>query len=185
MRKTCIVLVGAPCSGKSAVGIMTASSPSLNIAYVSSGDIARQMATVNRQIKEDLANGKMAPEDMMRRSISDRLWQHFHRDDKDIVILDGFPRFGDQATWLRSEIPSNIDIKYVLFDVRIPTIIERSAHRGRDDDKSLVQRLKYYYNTTFRELRKYIDIEIDANDNTIKECSALLTKFIEEVSKYC
>ena len=55
-------------------------------------------------------------------------------------------------------------------------------HRGRDDDKNLEQRLNYYYNTTYKELYKYIDIIIEANENTVSDCSILLTKYIKEVT---
>lgn len=180
-NKTCIVLVGPPCSGKSVTGKLTASK--MNINYISSGDIARDMAKVNTQIYNDLSAGKMAPEEMMRNTISDRLWKYFIKEDRNVVILDGFPRFGDQIEWLYSRVKdSNINIKFVLFNIPLSTIIERSANRNRDDDKSLEQRLRYYYNITYRELYKYINMVIDANENTIEECSELLTKYIEEVS---
>ena len=179
----CIILVGPPCCGKSSVGKTVASR--LGIDYISSGDIARRMAQSNMQVSDDLAGGKMAPEDEMRRIISEKLWQRLIKRDKNTVILDGFPRFGEQAVWLRDLLPHAIDIKYVLLDVPLSTIIERSADRNRIDDKSLEQRLKYYYNITYKELSGYIDIIIDANENTVDECSALLTHYIEEVKKYC
>lgn len=178
-NKTCIVLVGAPCSGKSATGKLTASK--MNIGYISSGDIARQMAKLDNVIENDLNMGKLAPEDNMRNSIYDALYDNFRVHNKDIVILDGFPRFGEQAEWLHN-ILLQYKICYVLFDVPLSTIIERSAHRGRDDDKSLKQRLEYYYNTTLKELCTYIDRCIDADENSIEECSELLVQYIKEVT---
>ena len=180
-KKTCIVLVGAPCSGKSAAGKLVASK--MNIGYISSGDIAREMAKHDAQVGNDLSNGKMAPEVKMRNSIQNKLWRHLIEKDNDIVILDGFPRFGEQAEWLYSILPKYIIIHYVLFDITsLSTIIERSAHRGRDDDKSLERRLKYYYNTTLPDLREYIDKCIDSEENSIEECSELLIEYIKEVS---
>lgn len=181
--KMCIILVGPPCCGKSSVGKTVASR--LGIDYISSGDIARRMAQSNTQVNEDLVDGKMAPENEMRRIISEKLWQRFIKMGKNVIILDGFPRFGEQAVWLRDLLPHIIDIKYVLLNVPLSTIIERSADRNRNDDKSLEQRLKYYYNTTYKELSDHIDIVIDANENTVDECSALLIHYIEEVRKYC
>lgn len=179
-KKTCIVLVGAPCSGKSSAGKLVASET--NIKYISSGDIARKMAKLDNTIRDDLNMGKLAPESQMRNAISNSLWQRFMAECVSVVILDGFPRFGEQAEWLRNTLPANIDIKYVLFDTPLSTIIERSAHRDRDDDKSLEQRLNYYYNTTYKELYKYINIIIDANENTVSECSRLLIEYIKEVT---
>jgi adenylate kinase family enzyme len=178
-KELCIVLVGPPCSGKSAVGKEVASK--IRATYISSGDIARKMAEYDTQIDNDLTAGKMAPEDIMRDCIFNEIMFHLSLPFKSVFILDGFPRFGDQAKWLQHHFGSMLDIKYVLFDVPLSTIIERSAHRSRNDDKSLEQRLKYYYNITFQELCKYIDRYIDANDNNVNECSQLLIKYIKEV----
>ena len=176
-RKTCIVLVGGPCSGKSSAGKLVAKK--LDIEYISSGDIAREMAKHDSAIDNSLNNGNLAPEDQMRKSISDKLWYHLFRRGKDIIILDGFPRFGDQAIWLQNEVAlNNINIYYVLFHVPMSTIIERSAHRNRTDDKSLENRLKYYYGTTYKELYDRIDVVIDADENNVDECSALLANYI-------
>lgn len=180
-NKTCIILIGPPCSGKSVVGKITALRT--NAEYVSSGDIARQMAKYDAQISRDLSDGKMAPEDKMRKYIETSLWHHFYENDKDIVILDGFPRFGDQAVWLLDKIGTkNINIYYVLFNTPLSAIIERSIHRNRDDDKSLEQRLRYYYNVTYNELCAYINIMIDTTENSVNECSVLLENFIKEVT---
>lgn len=180
-KKVCIVLVGGPCSGKSSVGKMTAAD--LCCGYISSGDIARKMAKYDNTIRANLDSGRLAPEDKMRRNISTLLWQYFKIEDNDVVILDGFPRFGDQAKWLRKELPLSIDIYYVLFYAPLSMIIERSANRDRPDDKSLRQRLGYYYNTTYKELYDYITTTIDTTEASVDECSALLTKFVKEVMK--
>ena len=180
MKKTCIVLVGAPCSGKSTIGKLTALK--MNIGYISSGDIAREMAKTDMQIDNTLSSGGMAPEDKMRSAIYNKLWYSLIKKDRDTVILDGFPRFGDQAEWLYDILPHNIGIKYVLFDVRLQVIIERSDKRNRSDDKSLLQRLKYYYDITYKDLSKYVDITIDANEDAVDKCSELLINYIKEVS---
>ena len=110
-KKACVVLVGGPCSGKSSTGKIAAEI--LDAVYISSGDIARNMAQDSDIIKNDLMLGRLAPEDNMRNAISNRLWYYFKRMDRDIVILDGFPRFGDQAKWLHEELSHNIDVRYV------------------------------------------------------------------------
>ena len=181
-KKTCIVLVGPPCSGKSTTGKLTASK--MNIEYISSGDIAREMAKHDVVINADLSAGYMAPEDKMRKSISDKLWYNLFTKGKDVVILDGFPRFGDQANWLQNEVAlNNINIYYVIFNITsLSTIIDRSVHRGRNDDKNLETRLDYYFRVTFPELGNRINYFIDADENTVEECSELLTKYIKEVT---
>lgn len=175
-RKTCIVLVGGPCSGKSSVGKLVAQK--LDIEYISSGDIAREMAKHDSVIDNSLNNGNLAPENQMRKSIWSRLVHCFDEMYEDVAILDGFPRFGEQAEWLRKILPASINIKYVLFHVPMSTIIERSTHRNRADDKSLENRIKYYYGITYKELYDRIDVVIDADENNVDECSALLANYI-------
>ena len=185
MNKKIIVLVGPPCSGKSTIGKEVIHMIP-NTCYVSSGDIARRMAKNNMMAQSDLDNGKLAPECLMRKSISSSLYHKLKRRDMDMVILDGFPRFGEQAEWLRKLIPSDIDIYYVLVYAKLSTIIERSNARGRSDDKSLEQRFKYYYNTTLNDLRPHIDCVIDTEELTVGECIESLIKYIkstEEVDK--
>lgn len=176
-KELCIVLVGPPCSGKSAVGKEVASK--IRATYISSGDIAREMAKHDAVINADLSAGYMAPEDSMRNIIADKICFELNLPFKTIFILDGFPRFGDQAKWLCDNFGNALDIKYVMFSVSLSTIIKRSAHRGRDDDKSLERRLSYYSGVTFPELCGYIDHYIDAENNSIEECSELLIKYIK------
>ena len=179
-KKTCIILVGPPCSGKSATGKLTASK--MNIEYISSGDIAREMAKYNAQIGIDLSVGMMAPEVEMRKRIDNKLWYNFIKNDRDIVILDGFPRFGDQAKWLRTILPATINILYVMFDTSSQVIAKRSIDRNREDDKSIEKRLEYYLAVTFPELCKHINHYINTDNNTIEECSELLIEYIKEVT---
>ena len=76
-KKVCVVLVGGPCSGKSSAGKIAAEI--LDAVYISSGDIARNMAQDSAIIKNDLMLGKLAPENNMRNAISNRLWYYFKR----------------------------------------------------------------------------------------------------------
>lgn len=186
-KDLCIVLVGPPCSGKSAVGKEVASK--IRATYISSGDIAREMAKNDESVHNNLLAGKMAPEESMRNMIADIIYHELDKYQylpfKSTFILDGFPRFGDQAKWLQNNFGEELDIKYVLFHAPLSTIIERSAKRNRGDDKSLHERLKYYFGITYKELCEYIDTIIDANENTVSECSELLIRYIKEVNKYC
>lgn len=152
-----IILVGAPCSGKSEVGKMAAQM--LSAKYISSGDIAREIAKTDKTTDENLASGKMAQEDLMRAEISKVIDESMLTND--IIILDGFPRFRDQADWLHNNFPG-IDFKYAMVNVPLSQIIDRMHARGRSGDTK--ERISYYYSVTFMELAELIDIEIN-NDN--------------------
>lgn len=177
-NKTLIVLVGGPCSGKSSAGKLAASR--LGIDYISSGDIARRMAEHDDDIKTGLNMGKMAPESKMREAISNTLWNYFKKLDKGVLILDGFPRFGEQAEWLRYELPATINIKYVLFHAPSWVLRKRAKDRNRSDDGSFEQRLDYYRKVTYKELYDYINTIIDTENIEISKCAILLEDYIEE-----
>lgn len=79
-------LVGRPGSGKSTVGKIVASET--GVVYVSSGDIAREIASGSNEFMASLKNGAMAPEEVMREKIAERIDACIDMG-KD-VILDGF-----------------------------------------------------------------------------------------------
>lgn len=176
MSRKIIVLIGPPCSGKSSVGKVAASKVPI-VCYISSGDIARKMAEQSDIVKHNLDSGRLAPESQMRQNILSALKNAFSH--SQTVILDGFPRFYDQSKWLSEMVPADIEIQYVLVYARLSTIIERSSVRGRSDDKSLQQRLDYYYNTTFKDLQPYIQYIIDSDEYTVDECAKLLIAICE------
>lgn len=175
MKKMCIVLIGPPCSGKSTIGRTTANN--IGARYISSGDIARKMAENDNGVKTDLSNGKLAPENMMRDQIYRALYDAY--DTADIVILDGFPRFGDQAKWLRETLPMRVDIRYVCIHASEEVVMIRSLERNRMDDKSISDRYEYYKNTTLHDLYTYIN-KIIPSVNTIEYCCNKLKNYIME-----
>lgn len=174
-NKTLIVLVGGPCSGKSSAGKIAAKN--LGAKYISSGDIARDMARYDVDMQMDLDSGKMAPESKMREEISKRLWKCFNKLDMSLIVLDGFPRFGEQAEWLRNEFHT-INIKYVLFHAPSWVLRQRAKSRNRSDDGSFGQRLTYYCEITYKELYNYVDTIIDTENMDIGKCAILLEDYI-------
>lgn len=152
-----IILIGAPCSGKSEIGKFAADM--LNAKYISSGDIAREIAKTDRTTNENLVKGKMAQEDLMRSEMY-KILSDLNNDN--IIVIDGFPRFKDQAKWLHMNFPEII-FKYIMVNVPLSQIIDRMSARGRTGDTK--DRISYYYNITFGELFELVDLEIN-NDNS-------------------
>ena len=174
-NELCIILVGAPCSGKSTIGRTVANK--INAKYISSGDIARQMASADTNISNDLSIGKLAPEDMMRDAIRNEIENTCN----DIIIMDGFPRFGGQAEWLYEQF--KMDIRYALIKTPLSVLIDRARNRGRMDDNSFVDRCTYYVEVTMNDLREHIEYEIDGSQ-PIDVCTTLLTQYIRSIEKY-
>lgn len=146
----CIMVFGPPCSGKSAAGKYAAKK--LGWDYISSGDIARKMASADPVCAAILHEGIMAPEDIMRERIASAIFDSY--DDDHNFILDGFPRFKEQYDWLMDLLnglsPSDPDIQIikVLMDVSPYKITLRAVKRGRDDDAAIGTRMEYYYKNT-------------------------------------
>lgn len=159
-------LVGRPGSGKSTVGKIVAKET--GAVYISSGDIAREIANESDEFMASLKNGAMAPEEMMREKIAERIDTCIDKD-KD-VILDGFPRFIGQNTWLKQRYGS---VTMIGFDIPYKESIARLSSRGRYDDGSCIQRNEFYdkytipmFNTEFRGQKTYA---IDAK-KSISSC---------------
>jgi adenylate kinase len=136
-----MIFMGLPCSGKSTIA--KGVSRELDFTYISSGDIARRMASGNDDIKRILDNGQMAPEVLMRGEIAKSILRCKH--DNKSFVLDGFPRFLGQYEWLISVFPE-IKFMCVYVQASINTIYNRHSIRGRDDDSNEVftQRVRYF-----------------------------------------
>lgn len=132
---TGIIFFGESCSGKSTIAKKLIEQINW-IRYISSGDIARRINDPN------INNGKLANETSMRIEIL----KEIQSDDKDF-ILDGCPRFWEQYVWLRDLLP---DCRFVFFKFYVPfnIILCRAKKRGRDDDKSIMTKHRFWQEQT-------------------------------------
>lgn len=147
-----IILLGCPGSGKSTIGKEI--SKLFDIPYISSGDIARNMAKNDPIVREQLANGKMATESRMRTEIYRTLYAINVHDME--YVLDGFPRTIDQLQWLKQRFPNNI---FIIVQCEYNTCFDRLSNRGREDDdsKTIMNRISYYQNNTIPVINKIIN----------------------------
>lgn len=123
-----IVLIGITGSGKTTVGKRVAED--LGLAYIGSGDIARELSESDRATELALQSGAMAPEQAMRAAVRTRLEQ------ADLALgawlLDGFPRTVAQLVCLMqwtAHLPT-----FIYLETEPWTAIERLVARGRPDD---------------------------------------------------
>lgn len=136
-----IVIVGPPASGKSTIGKQVAEK--MNMVYISSGDIARNMAKLCDTTKNNLQHGLLAEETQMRKNIYNALYGCNMKNKS--FVLDGFPRNADQYFWLIERFPS---LRFYFVDVDVEECAKRSYNRNRADDNVIKERMNYYMTST-------------------------------------
>lgn len=156
-----VIMLGMPCSGKSSIGRMYAEM--FGHSHISSGDIARELAEHDEDIRDDLTAGRLAPEVLIRSGIKSRI-SMARLNGKDFV-LDGFPRFGDQTKWLMETFP-DVQLVRVHIYVTEAEALYRAMKRGRDDDTAIVERIRYYQDVT------YPSVVSGMSDITVCNCGA-------------
>lgn len=167
-----VILFGKPGSGKSSIGKGMAKV--YGYKYISSGDIARDLAKSDSKIGEILNAGGMAPEPIMRSMVRHAISECISNDQ--CFILDGFPRYDYQDEYLCDMFP-NLAMIRVLIDVDDSTAIKRCRGRGREDEGATMTRLDYYHKNT-EKLTDTCSIVIDNNADTY---TTLIMKLEAEV----
>lgn len=123
-----LVMIGQTGCGKSTLARDAAAE--FDLPYISSGDVARDLARMDPATDISLKAGRMAPEEAMRMQIHHRLEQATL--ERGGFILDGFPRTVAQLAALLRWIQGFPTFVYVRTD-RL-TCIERLNRRDRADD---------------------------------------------------
>jgi adenylate kinase family enzyme len=99
MNKKLYCFIGLPCSGKTHVATLIGARAFDSCTVMSAGAIARSLTTtdeLNTQMQElDL----FPNEDLIRATILSSV----QKARTEVVVLDGVPRFGDQAEWFCSK----------------------------------------------------------------------------------
>ena len=127
----CIVMLGAPGSGKGTIGKIL--SKDMNLAHISTGDIFREQITnkteLGKQAESYISKGALVPDDVTIKMVETRLSED---DVKDGAILDGFPRTAVQAEALKNFLEANNPMqKRIAIELDVPDeeIIKRIVNR--------------------------------------------------------
>lgn len=177
----CIIITGMPCSGKSTIAKRY--SEQYGLRYISSGDIAREMAQNDITIHRALEKGLFAPEEMMRNIISNKINNCSIHDTP--FIIDGFPRFADQDKFLIEQLCKlNIVPIYVLINIEIDICLSRAKRRQRNDDVVIEDRIDYFIHETLPPIMEHSPIIMsDMISMTNDDIVSLLNNYITQARK--
>lgn len=140
-----ILFFGPPGSGKSVQGDLLVKRN--NWQWLSTGKIFRE--SKDPELQKRLASGELI-DDELTNKILDAALSEAQSGVK--VVLDGYPRNTDQATWLIENLPKHSrEISCVVeFDVPKEELVSRMVGRGRAEDTEdvIVRRLEIYQEKT-------------------------------------
>jgi adenylate kinase len=130
MSRLCLILFGAPGSGKGTQAKLL--KQSLALPHISTGDMLRERVArrdeLGLQVESILQSGGLVPDVTVNALVADRVEQP---DCKPGFILDGYPRTVSQAEILAAEVLTSRGIRTVVVHLRVDynVIVARLAGR--------------------------------------------------------
>jgi adenylate kinase len=187
-----IIICGAPGCGKGTQSAMIAEKYKLK--HLSTGELLRkeieEKTALGIVIEDSIAKGNLVPDEM----IIDILLKAFkvNKENKNGVILDGFPRTVNQAETLEKVLKGTVNETSILLDIHVDNrelinrLLKRGETSGRSDDnlETIKKRLavfetktapvNYYYKT----LGKYASIE---GMGDVEEVNARISEVLDAI----
>jgi len=160
--KKLFLIIGAPGSGKTTDAQIIAKRNSNTIVHYSTGELLREEVkkgtTLGATISNYVDNGKLVPLDI----VIDTIVNAIKNSDKDIIIIDGFPRSVEQMKALNEILAKNPDIK--LESVIEVVVSEETARervlgraRGADDNIEVFNNRIKVYLEPLGEIEKFYE----------------------------
>ena len=143
--------IGLPCSGKSTV-VKTVAEGLGNATIITAGDIAREITSRENTVLDMYKNDLCMNENAMRAEISKRI----NTASTGNVILDGIPRFKDQAEWLFTTYWHSNPILFQIVVGDNGVLFQRAQARARDErDTNYVQ----FYDRLHKASKNMTEVE--------------------------
>ncbi len=185
--KRLFLIIGAPGSGKTTDAELIAKRNSDKIAHYSTGELLREEVKKGTPLGATIAsfidNGQLVPIEIVMDTIKNAILHS----DKDVILLDGFPRSVEQMEMLEKMLQENPQIK--LESVIEVVVSEETAKervlgraRGADDNVEVFNNRMKLYLEPLPEIEKYYESKgllkkIDG-ERTIEEIVNEMESFI-------
>jgi adenylate kinase len=192
MKRSSIIILGAPGSGKGTQGKALGSIP--RFFHCACGDVFRSLNTrtpLGRQFLEYSSRGELVPDeltiDLWKAQIDNMRDTHQYKPDIDLLVLDGIPRSIEQARFLEPHIEV-----HQVFHLSCPDREElarrmrkRALKENRFDDANesvIRQRFATYEQETKPILEYYAGdrvTEIDASQPPVKVLYDIISRILQ------
>lgn len=194
--KKLFLIIGAPGSGKTTDASLIAEKNSETMVHYSTGDMLRDEVAsgseLGKTINSFIKNGDLVPLNI----IIDTIVSAINGSDKEVVLIDGYPRSVEQMTAFDEllEKQSGIDLKSVI-EVRVSEEVARmriigraqEAEVARDDDSiEVFQNRMKIYTDPLEEIQKfYTDkglLKVISGERSIEEVVNEMESFVKATS---
>ncbi|GAX88231.1 adenylate kinase [Lebetimonas natsushimae] len=187
--KKLFLIIGAPGSGKTTDAELIAERNQDKIVHYSTGDLLRaEVASgseLGQKIKSYIDNGNLVPLDIVINTIKNAI----EKADKDIVLIDGFPRSVEQMKALDEMLKTTKDIDLVaVIEVEVSEDVARDRvlgrARGADDNIEVFNNRMKVFLEPLKDIEDFYEkqgklIKING-ERTIEEIVDEMEKVIKE-----
>jgi adenylate kinase len=192
MSKKLFLIIGAPGSGKTTDAELIAERHPEKVAHFSTGELLRAEVAKGTELGKTIAsyvdNGNLVPLNI----VIDTIVNAIKSTDKEVVLIDGFPRSVEQMEALDKILSEEKDVELVnVIEVVVSEEVAKDRvlgrARGADDNEEVFNNRMKVYTEPLADIQKFYEskglLHKINGERTIEEIVDEMDAFIQERSK--